>query len=69
MTALILTDANCKPELHNYHRAIMRLVASGRLTKGRVSGVEILHDDWCELLQRGGYCNCEPEVRLDGRVL
>jgi hypothetical protein len=24
--------------------------------------VEVRHDDWCDLLMRGGTCNCDPEV-------
>tara|TARA_Y100000310_G_C20678913_1_gene814725 strand:- start:1916 stop:2122 length:207 start_codon:yes stop_codon:yes gene_type:complete len=25
----------------------------------------IAHDDWCDLLNEKGYCNCDPDVRLE----
>ena len=31
--------------------------------------VQILHDDWCDLLNAKGPCNCEPEVKAPRRRL
>jgi hypothetical protein len=51
------------PRKHNYYEKLMKLVAQGEVPPGRVSEVDIYHDDWW-LIYRGGYCNCDPEVRL-----
>lgn len=29
---------------------------------GTIQRVEIQHDDWCDLLNGRGYCNCNPVV-------
>lgn len=26
--------------------------------------VDILHDDWCGILNGGDRCNCDPEIRI-----
>jgi hypothetical protein len=51
------------PRKHNYYRKLIALYERGVLPPGRVREVDIYHDDWCRIY-RGGYCNCEPEVRL-----
>lgn len=37
------------------------------LWPGSVNHVLVLHDDWCDLLQGIGQCNCNPEVKVLGR--
>ena len=51
------------PRKHNYYKKLMKLVAQGRVPRGRLSDVDIYHDSWCRIY-RGGYCNCDPEVKL-----
>lgn len=29
---------------------------------GAALAVSILHDDWCDLMNGRGVCNCEPEI-------
>jgi hypothetical protein len=43
-------------------RALLAALADGALVPGRVSTVEIRHDDGCALLAGRGPCDCEPEV-------
>jgi hypothetical protein len=33
------------------------------LPRGRLTEVDIYHDDWCGIYH-GGYCNCDPELKL-----
>jgi hypothetical protein len=37
-------------------------LAGGKVIRGRLSTMEIRHDDWCQLLAGTGSCNCNPEV-------
>jgi hypothetical protein len=55
--------ARIDPRKHNYYRKVMELVERGELPPDRVSEVDVYHDDWCRIYH-GGYCNCNPEVRL-----
>jgi hypothetical protein len=55
-----------KPRKHNYMRKLLAMQARGELTVG-VSDVEVAHDDWCRIY-KGGYCNCDPEIRVRKRV-
>ena len=32
-----------------------------RMGKGLFT-IEVRHDDWCDLLMKGGKCNCDPVV-------
>lgn len=41
----------------------MELVEQGQVPLGRISDVNVYHDTWCRIYQ-GGYCNCEPEIKL-----
>lgn len=50
------------PRRHNYYRKLLQLFAEGKLPRVGVEEVDIYHDDWCRIY-RGGYCNCDPEVR------
>jgi hypothetical protein len=51
------------PMKHNYWKKLMALHAQGKLPLGRLSDVDVLHDDWCAIYV-GGYCNCRPEIRI-----
>jgi hypothetical protein len=51
------------PRKHNFYKKLMKLVAEGKVSPGRINEVDICHDDWCRIY-RGGYCNCDPEIRL-----
>ena len=51
------------PRKHNYFPKVMELIERGEVPPARVSEVDIYHDDWCRIY-RGGYCNCDPEVKL-----
>lgn len=43
-------------------RKVVEGESKGQVVRGRVSTLEIRHDDWCDLLQGKGSCNCSPEV-------
>jgi hypothetical protein len=51
-----------RPREHNYLRKLRAMQARGELSVG-VSDVEVAHDGWCRIY-RGGYCNCDPEIRV-----
>ena len=51
------------PRKRNYYRKLLDLVEQGKVPVGRVREVDVCHDDWCRIY-RGGYCNCDPEIRL-----
>jgi hypothetical protein len=55
--------ANADPRKHNYFRKLLKLQRKGKLRPGEAHLVDILHDDWCRIYL-GGYCNCNPEIRL-----
>ncbi len=67
--ALMQTDdtnlggANVDPMKHNYYKKLMKLHAQGKLPTVGLHEVDICHDDWCRVY-RGGYCNCEPDIRV-----
>jgi hypothetical protein len=51
------------PYEHNYYKKLMNLVEAGKLPRGCITEVDICHDDWCRIYS-GGYCNCDPEIKL-----
>jgi hypothetical protein len=51
------------PRKHNYYRKLLKLYEQGKVPRGRLADVDIYHDDWCRIY-RGGYCNCDPEIKL-----
>jgi hypothetical protein len=51
---------------HNYYRKVMSMVAAGELKKGDLAVVDIYHDEWCGI-NRGTYCNCNPDIKLSKR--
>ena len=36
--------------------------------RGELAMVMFAHDDWCRV-HRNGYCNCDPDVYLDGVLI
>ena len=54
---------------HNYMKKLVRLHESGALPEG-VSFLEVRHDDGCPALlrPRRGYCACDPDLLVDGRL-
>lgn len=54
------------PSQHNYMKKLMELKARGELPASGVSDVQVAHDDWCKV-HTGGYCNCDPEITIQGR--
>lgn len=48
---------------HNYYKKLLQLYDQGTLGKPGLTEIDICHDDWCAIY-RGGYCNCNPEVRV-----
>jgi len=50
---------------HNYMAKIRALWESGACPPGTYSGVDVSHDDWCNLLTgKGTLCNCDPDVKV-----
>lgn len=33
------------------------------LSPGTIQHINILHDDWCQLIKGSGPCNCNPDVQ------
>lgn len=53
---------------HNYLLKVQWVVSNIPLARGKVSDLDIKHDDWCDIF-KAGYCNCEPDIRLNGTLL
>jgi hypothetical protein len=43
-------------------------LADGTIRPGQFYSLDVLHDDWCDLLTGKGPCNCDPEVCPPRRV-
>ena len=63
----LMTDKQ-HPTRHNYHQRMVRLMESGKVQPGQLAKLEISHDDWCKIFT-GGYCNCHPDLRLNGKAV
>jgi hypothetical protein len=51
------------PRKHNYFAKLMQYVEIHGIVPGQIREIDVCHDDWCRIY-RGGYCNCDPEIRL-----
>lgn len=53
-------------DVPNHVAKMLKLIAEGTFNPkpGTVSGISILHDDWCAALKGTGPCNCDPDVVL-----
>jgi hypothetical protein len=40
------------------------LAMRAQFKSGTVTLSDILHDDWCDKVNGGTLCNCDPEIRL-----
>ena len=73
-TNLWITKPPVRPQdghgQHNHRLKIDRLVAAGRIavTRGSANQLDVVHDDWCAIFD-GGFCNCDPDIRLNGKVV
>ena len=57
-----------EPLRHNYMKKLVHLFESGALPEG-LARVEVRHDDACPALRpRRGYCTCDPDLLVDGRL-
>lgn len=54
-----------KYEDQPYVKKLTALTAGIR--PGATYDLQINHDDWCDLLNERGYCNCDPDVRIAER--
>jgi len=50
---------------HNYSDGMME--AAKTLDSGQIGMLRIRHDGWCKIF-KGDYCNCEPDLYLDGEL-
>lgn len=57
------TRARLDPTRHNYYPKVLALWNAGAVPRGSVRHVDILHDDSCAVFT-GGYCDCDPDVRV-----
>lgn len=52
---------------HNHVRAILYLRGRGRLPQDdRPHSLRVRHNDWCDLRDQRGPCNCKPVILVDG---
>ena len=55
-----------KTRQHNYIDKLLAMKARGELPTSGVAELEIAHDNKCRI-HRGGYCNCDPDIRVRQR--
>lgn len=54
----------------NYIPKLQKLIDAGVLSGVRgVVDLHIEHDDWCKLMSGHLECNCDPDIRLNGKLL
>ena len=58
---LILRD--CDGGGGNYMRKMQKLVKGRPEFRGKLSIVDIYHEDWCAALKGEG-CNCDPDLEM-----
>ena len=51
------------PTKHNYVKKLDDLITKGQIPPSALCFIDIYHDDWCRINQ-GGYCNCDPDIRM-----
>ena len=60
-----MSKSKTKSPQHNYLRKLHYLWRIGAIPRTiGVHQVDIFHDDWCQLINGRGRCNCEPLVKL-----
>jgi hypothetical protein len=55
---------------HNHRLKIERLRTAGKLpvARGKLNMVDVFHDGCCGILS-GGFCDCDPDIRVNGRTI
>jgi hypothetical protein len=49
--------------MHNHLNLLLEQIASGKIpTEPGIVHIDVAHDDWCDLLNGRGKCNCNPEI-------
>ncbi len=50
--------------MHNHVRKVLEMIQRGELDKNALTfpRLNIFHDDWCNLLNHRGECNCNPVI-------
>jgi hypothetical protein len=57
-----------KDSPHAYIRKLTRMLEAGVLPASGLAETTIKHDNWCKIFS-GGYCNCDPVIRVHrGRI-
>ena len=52
------------PRQHNYFKKLSQLMAKNPDLEPQLHRLQIQHDDWCDMLNGHGYCNCDPNIVL-----
>ena len=47
---------------HNHQQKLKKLLAVKPPPPGKVYESRVMHDDWCDLLNGKGFCNCDPDI-------
>lgn len=55
--------AHLPTSAHNYLPKIEAIVQDMGCPAG-IFDIDVAHDSWCDALNRRGFCNCDPDVRL-----
>lgn len=48
---------------HSYQRPLIEFAQRLHPEPGTVTRISVCHDTWCAIY-KGGYCNCNPEIRV-----
>lgn len=46
---------------HAFQRKMQTLMKQGKIKAGKISALDVAHDDWCDLYS-GNLCNCDPTI-------
>jgi hypothetical protein len=58
-----------KRSLPKYAPAVIRAAEQAGKLKPGLYVVDVQHDDWCDLLEGVGPCNCDPTVKPPQRYV
>jgi hypothetical protein len=57
-----MTSSDHKPTRVYEDSPYLRVLTGLPVKPGAIYSIVILHDEWCNLLNERGYCNCDPGV-------
>lgn len=57
-----MTEYHSPTKQHNFVRKMQEIYNLAGSMRGSVTFADVVHDDWCDLLNKRGYCNCDPIV-------